>query len=207
SAPHARERVPRPRPAGLGGLQQERARPAVRERPVEPHRGLTVGEQPAGDRHHRLVEGAERLQVRHDLAAAGGAARGRRRRGHDAASPTASAGRSPTTASRGVASKQVRSPVWQAAPTWSTLTSTVSPSQSSATDLTYCAWPDVAPLTQYSCLLRLQNVHRPVVSVRCSASSSIQPTMSTSAVSCCCTTAATRPAESRLRRAAMAGSS
>ena len=35
------------------------------------------------------------------------------------------------------ASKQVRSPVWQAAPTWSTLTTRASPSQSSATDLTH----------------------------------------------------------------------
>jgi hypothetical protein len=54
---------------------------------------------------------------------------------------------------------------------------------------------------------RDQNVARPVVSVRCSASSSIQPTISTSPVSCCCTTAATRPAASRLSRAATAGSS
>jgi len=33
--------------------------------------------------------------------------------------------------------KQVRSPVWQAGPTWSTRTRSVSPSQSSDTDLTY----------------------------------------------------------------------
>ena len=48
-------------------------------------------------------------------------------------------------------------------------------------------------MTQYSCATRLQNVARPVVSVRCSASSSIQPTISTSPVSCCWTTAATSP--------------
>ena len=44
---------------------------------------------------------------------------------------------------------------------------------------TCCSWPLVSPLRQYSCRLRLQKVTRPVVSVRASASSSIQPTMST----------------------------
>ena len=44
--------------------------------------------------------------------------------------------------------KQVRAPVWQAAPTWSTLTSRASPSQSSATDLTYWWCPEVSPFTQ-----------------------------------------------------------
>ena len=48
------------------------------------------------------------------------------------------------------ASKQVWSPVWQAAPTWSTMKSSVSPSQSRRTSLTHCTWPDVSPLTQYS---------------------------------------------------------
>ena len=105
------------------------------------------------------------------------------------------------------ASKQVRSPVWQAGPSWSTLTSRVSPSQSSRTSLTHWRLPEVSPLTQYSWRDRLQNVVRPVVSVRRSASSSIQPSISTSPVSCCCTTAGTRPLASRLRRAAMAGSS
>ena len=42
------------------------------------------------------------------------------------------------TAGSGPASKQVRSPVWQAPPAWSTLTSTASPSQSSATEFTRC---------------------------------------------------------------------
>ena len=44
----------------------------------------------------------------------------------------------------------VRAPVWQAGPSWSTLTSTVSPSQSRRTSTTCCRWPDVSPLTQYS---------------------------------------------------------
>src|ERR1700761_9621079 len=82
----------------------------------------------------------------------------------------------------------------------------VSASQSSATDLTHCWWPEVSPLTQYSWRLRDQYVQRPVVSVRCSASSSIQPTISTSPVSYCCATAATRPLASRLSRAAIFGS-
>ena len=42
---------------------------------------------------------------------------------------------SPTVAGRTRASKQVRSPVWQAAPTWSTETSRASPSQSRRTAL------------------------------------------------------------------------
>ena len=41
--------------------------------------------------------------------------------------------------------------MWQAAPTWSTRTSSASPSQSSATDRTCWTWPEVAPLRQYSC--------------------------------------------------------
>jgi hypothetical protein len=66
-------------------------------------------------------------------------------------------GAEPTVAGSGSASKQVRSPVWQAPlPTWSTLTSRVSPSQSSATDFTHCCEPEVSPLTQYSCRLRDQ---------------------------------------------------
>src|SRR5690606_18598609 len=54
------------------------------------------------------------------------------------------------------ASKQVRSPVWQAPPVWSTLTSRVSPSQSSATETTRWVFPEVAPFTQYSPRLRDQ---------------------------------------------------
>ena len=53
--------------------------------------------------------------------------------------------------------------MWQAAPTWSTLSSSVSPSQSRRTSLTYCAWPEVSPLTQYSWRERLQYVARRVV--------------------------------------------
>ena len=97
--------------------------------------------------------------------------------------------------------------MWQAGPSWSTVTSSVSPSQSSRTSTTRWRWPEVSPLTQYSWRDRLQYVARPVVSVRCSASSSIQPSISTSPVSCCCTTAATSPSALRLSRAAMAGSS
>ena len=66
---------------------------------------------------------------------------------HPVSSPTRSA-RPPgqrATASSTAASKQVRSPVWQAPPAWSTLTSTASPSQSSATDFTCCRWPEVSP--------------------------------------------------------------
>ena len=52
--------------------------------------------------------------------------------------------------------KQVRCRCGRPAPTWSTLTSSVSPSQSSATDVTYWWCPEVSPLTQYSPRLRDQ---------------------------------------------------
>ena len=69
--------------------------------------------------------------------------------------------------------------MWQVGPSASTRTSRVSPSQSSRTSRTHNVLPEVSPLTHSRCRLRLQNVARPVVSVRCSASSFIQPTIST----------------------------
>ena len=78
-------------------------------------------------------------------------------------SPTQKVGGAVSTADRAAssgsstwASKQVRSPVWQAGPSWSTLRRRVSPSQSSRTSLTHCRCPDVSPLTQYSPRERLQ---------------------------------------------------
>jgi hypothetical protein len=65
----------------------------------------------------------------------------------------------------------------------------------------------VAPFTQYSLRLRDQYVARPVVSVRCSASSFIHASMSTSPVACSRTIAGTRPSVVRFSRAAMVGSS
>ena len=148
----------RPLPALLRRLEQEGAGAARGQLPVDADRGLAVGEQPAHDRHDGLVERGELLRRRrggaepHDGLAASGSAAG-------VPSPTSmpAAVGSPVVAGRGAASKQVRSPVWQApVPTWSTLTSNESPSQSSATDLTHCCEPDVSPLTQYSCRLRDQ---------------------------------------------------
>ena len=46
------------------------------------------------------------------------------------------------------ASKQEWSPVWHAGPCWSTITSSVSPSQSRRTSRTDWVLPDVSPLTQ-----------------------------------------------------------
>jgi len=62
-------------------------------------------------------------------------------------------------------------------------------------------------LEEESARLRDQYVHRPVVSVRCSASSSIQATISTSPLPRSCTTAVNSPSALRFRRAAMFGSS
>src|SRR4051794_20172800 len=187
---HPDDGVARPHAAVLGRLEQERARPVAGELAIGADRRLRIRKQPPRHGDDPLVVQAppELSQFRRGDAG-----------GHGAGTPT--------TTSRTSASKHVRSPVWQAAPSWSTRTSTVSPSQSRATDLTHCWWPLVSPLTQYSWRLRLQYVQRPVVRVRCSASSSIHPTIRTSPVSHCCATAQTRPWSSRLRRSAILGSS
>src|SRR5262249_43188004 len=174
------ERPARERASWLGGLEQERAGATARQLPIDADRGLGVGEQGARDRHQPVRIG--------QLAELGAA-------DHHACAASAPA------------SKQERSPVWQATPTWSTLTSTASPSQSRATAFTNWTWPDVPPFTQRCCRDRDQYVARPVVSVRWSASSSIQPTMSTSSVSYCWITATMSPLASRLSRSATPGSS
>ena len=95
--PDADERPPRPDPAVLGRLEQERAGPVLRQLAVEPDRRLAVGEQPPGDRHHPagLGQRAERLEVGADRAGRQVAVTTSPRR------PAA-----PTTAGSGVTSKQ-----------------------------------------------------------------------------------------------------
>ncbi len=94
-----------------------------------------------------------------------------RRRGSWWSSASSSAGGLPDgRRASGSTSKQECAPVWQAGPSCSTWTSSVSPSQSSAAPRTYCALPLVSPLRQYSWRLRDQKVTRPSVSVRRSAS-------------------------------------
>ena len=108
-----------------------------------------------GKQHDRRSHGAH--EQREQVFAAGTRGRaagtqrlgGRLRSAHSATVHSATV-HSTTVTGSGSASKQVRSPVWQAPPVWSTFTSTVSPSQSSATALTCCTWPDVPPFTQYS---------------------------------------------------------
>ena len=75
--------------------------------------------------------------------------------------------------------------------------STVSPSQSSATETTRWRWPDVSPLTHCSCRLRLKYVASPVARVRPSAARSIQASMSTSPVAASCAIAGTSPPASK----------
>src|SRR2546422_11116118 len=55
-----------------------------------------------------------------------------------------------------VRKKQDRYPSWQAAPTWSTWTNRVSPSQSKAMSLTVWMWPLVSPFIQDFWRERLQ---------------------------------------------------
>ena len=79
----AHDRVPRPDPAVLGRLQQERARPVVGELAVQPDRRLGVGEQPADDRDHpavagQLAEGVERGPDLAELASRTGGGGGHR---------------------------------------------------------------------------------------------------------------------------------
>src|SRR6185312_6185308 len=146
---------------------------------VDADGGLGVGQQLAGHRDDGLVEAGELLA-------------GRAGHAEPHAATSAESGRW----------KHERSPVWQAGPSWSTRTSSASPSQSSRTSRTHCRCPEVSPFTQYSRRLRDQYVARPVVSVRCSASSSIHASMSTSPVSPSWTTAGTSPSALRFSRAA-----
>src|SRR6185437_1926147 len=170
----------------LGGLEEERARAAAGEFAVDADRCLSVREELASDGDDSAC-----AEQRVELFSRGGSG------GHVV--PPASI----TTGSSRSASKHVRVPVWHAAPICSTRTSRVSPSQSRAAPRTYCTWPDVSPLRQYSCRERDQNVTRPSVMVRVNASASIQPTMSTSLLSHSWMTAVSRPFSSNLTRSRM----
>src|SRR5690606_10244651 len=148
-------------PGGLalpGGFQQEGAAGAAigGEPAVERDGGVLVGQQPHRDGDDPLACGelAEGFAGRGDLAQRGaltaagalgiglgaGVVVGHRERSFSVS----------TAASRSPPSKQVSVPRWQAAPTWSTCTSRVSPSQSRATERTNWTWPEVSPLRQYS---------------------------------------------------------
>src|SRR5699024_6419248 len=120
-------------------------------------------------RHHAAVggHGEKVLPVRPGLPPGQRIGRGGGRGGHEI-----------TAGSRPPASKQLWVPVWQAGPCACTWISTASPSQSSSTPRTSWILPEVSPLRQYSPRGRDQNTTRPVVRVRCSASSSIQPNIS-----------------------------
>ena len=169
----ADEAVTAPRAAVFRRFEDEGAGSAAGETLVEADRGERVGEQTAHDRNHtvagvgQFVElfatgpGGAPLQV-FDAAFAHirsftynsmscFVVRGRSASPSQGSPFYCSAGRWPSTTDRGPPSrKQLRLPVWQAAPTWSTSTSSASPSQSRDTPLTYCTWPEVSPLRQYS---------------------------------------------------------
>src|SRR5699024_11303839 len=145
--------APVPGPVGLGGFEDDGPRPVPGEAPVDAHGGEVVGKDPADDGDDPPLAG-EVGEFR------GGGPRG-----------------APVESRHDVTgnwrpSKQERVPRWQAASTCSTRTSTASPSQSRATDFTYCTCPEVSPLRQYSPRERDQNVTRPSVRVRWRASSS-----------------------------------
>src|SRR5699024_8829055 len=104
------------------GFQEETAGTPLRQAAVQAQRRLRV-------REHGRVDGD-------DPAVATAAGELVLRRGE------------PHASSRPV--KHVAVPVWHAAPVWSTTYSSVSPSQSVATERTCCACPEVSPLTQIS---------------------------------------------------------
>ena len=164
-------------------------------------RRLGVGEQPAGDRDHPLLGdvGEERCAVRHDDAV-GGTESGPRSTGHGVGAPTAA----PEVAA-GVEAATVAGVTGRA-----DLVDrdehrvTIAVQRNRFHPLLVARGVALDPVAPAR--LRLQYVQRPVVSVRCSASSSIQPTISTSPVSHCWATAAIRPWSSRLSRVAIAGS-
>ena len=115
-------------------------RPA-RERAVQADGRDVVGEQPADHGDDPAVRGqpAERRRATATCRPRGPPPRWRPwARCGAVIGVSSGASASPTTAGSGPpASKQVRAPVWQAAPTWSTSTSSASPSQSMLTALTY----------------------------------------------------------------------
>ena len=91
--------------------------------------------------------------------------------------------------------KQLRSPVWHTLPApWrSTLSRTVSWSQSVRIWRTARRFPDVSPFVQSVLRVRLKNVAEPVRRVMASASSFMNPTISTSPLAASCTTAGINP--------------
>ncbi len=125
--PDTDEGIPRP-DSLLGRLEEVGARQVRRQLGVEADGTFAVGKKAAKDRNHPAFDGelAELLQ-----------------RGGEIADHVCRSG----PLSRR-ASKQVRSPVWQATPTWWTRTSTVSPSQSNRTSRTSWVLPLLSPFTQ-----------------------------------------------------------
>src|SRR5699024_9452895 len=151
------------------GFQEETAGTPLRQAAVQAQRRLRV-------REHGRVDGD-------DPAVATAAGELVLRRGE------------PHASSRPV--KHVAVPVWHAAPVWSTTYSSVSPSQSVATERTCCACPEVSPLTQISPRDRDQYVARPVSSVRRTASAFAHASMSTSRVVASWTTTGRSPRSSK----------
>src|SRR5699024_1734948 len=172
------EGPPGPGPAVLGRLQQECPGPVVGQLPVGRQRGLRVREDGPHDRDHPVAGGevAELLECR------GGGTHPRIR----PPSPDGSSwlvwmtGTTDQSSPRSVSvSKQLKVPLWHAAPVWSTRSRTVSPSQSISTARTCCTCPEVSPLTQRCPREREKYTPRRVASVSASAASSIHAIMST----------------------------
>jgi hypothetical protein len=76
----------------------------------------------------------------------------------------------PAAASRCAVPKQLSVPRWQTAPVGCARIKSVSPSQSAAMACTSRKCPEVSPLVQSLCLLRLKKVTRPLARVAASAS-------------------------------------
>ena len=165
----------RARPTPAGTCRAGRRRACGRRRSASRRRRGTAG-RPGSPGGRGPARGTRRGPARCGRAA--GPARGRgsvrsRRRPPSPAAP-APTGRAPASKQRPVAGVAGRADLVDGARARRRRRSRAPP------PCTCCTWPEVSPLRQYSCRLRLQNVTRPLVSVRCRASSSIHPTMSTS---------------------------
>src|SRR4029078_6251380 len=97
-----------------------------------------------------------------------------------------------------VRKKQLRAPVWHAAPSWWTRPTSTSASQSPRSSSPCCPCPLVSPFRQSSCRERLQNTVRPSSIVSATDSRFIHAIIKTSPVSTSCTTAAISPRSSNV---------
>src|SRR4029453_14728608 len=162
----ANEGIARPGTANGCRLKEECSGLALGELTVQADGSLGVGQDFESDRDDTAVDGEfpELFQARADDSKVlhGYSSPPFGMRGCVSEKGGGPCWRWPLTTVKSRPSKQVRVPVWQAAPIWSTRIRRASPSQSRATDFTNCTCPEVSPLRQYSWRRREEKVTGPV---------------------------------------------